>query len=787
MAVTYDQLQSWKPEQLDTAADQLNTARKSFQDQQDEMDAGKVPSTWIGEAATRAENRHRRLIADLNDMAAPLSQVINALDEAAASIKKAKDNAKHAHDDATGRGWKVTFSGGVQITDPSPDEDDPDKDKGTMQHLAQTIQEALTDAESAESDLVAVLNHATKGDYDGGDGTIEQASLPPELRNLPEDELIDKMLSNPGKYDGYVDALPDDVQTRLGKEISDRVDSTLNDDDYKISQEELDRLNSMLTAYTDDDTVAAGLYQDLGADGTVASISRIEEYLRMNSADGDSLNSLASNLRSGLASASNHPGFPAEQFGHDIVKYAGPSGVYLSREEEDALRDRYPNWGGTGGASVLTYLMKDHDLNGDLVLGAAEELDRFERADDPLMTAQQWYQHTGYSPLDTGSANGGWGDDPMAAIMGNLGDHPEQGYEFFNGEHGAERQDYYFDKRDWKADGYAGISELAEGVGTDPDLLEQHPEETTKLVSNFLDKVADSDGFNANDAKAASPHISNLLKFYTPAVDQALHFGEAEGGAHSGPYDGGPLFPDFDFYPEIYQNDLDSLMQVAVSTDEGAGNIAEGIGAFNQTKINNAAVLLAENPDDPNVRTQLQGAIQDSAALQGFAEYSVGEVEIENAQEKDARVQAFSDLVGEAAGFVPLPGADVVGELGSKAVSSAFTHGVEVGQGALTEHYGSNEGAAVADQNSRAAQGATNAQINAYLTMVKAGVIDDASVPDLWRGPDGELLTPSDIRPEDLSTYGQSAANGISGYATRFDISGPYEDQFRDYYGSVAG
>ena len=36
-------------------------------------------------------------------------------------------------------------------------------------------------------------------------------------------------------------------------------------------KEEADRLNSMLSAYTDDTTVAAGLYKDLGADGTVAS------------------------------------------------------------------------------------------------------------------------------------------------------------------------------------------------------------------------------------------------------------------------------------------------------------------------------------------------------------------------------------------------------------------------------------------------------------------------------------------------------------------------------------
>ncbi|MGY0540323.1 hypothetical protein ACW14X_22610 [Nocardioides sp. YJ-D4] len=776
MAVTYEQLQSWKPEDLDTAADQLNTARKSFQDQQDEMDAGKVPDTWVGEASTRAENRHRRLIADLNDIAAPLSQVINALDEAAASIKKAKDSAKHAYDDATGRGWKVSFSGGVQITDPSPDEKDPDKDKGTMQQLAQTIQDALTDAASADADLTAVLNHATKGDYDGGEGTIEQASLPPELRNLPEDELIDKMLSDPGKYDGYIDALPPDAQTRLGKEISDRLDSTLNDDDYKLSKEEADRLNSMLSAYTDDSTVAAGLYKDLGADGTVASMARIEEYLRMQMPDSGSVNTLASNLRSGLASASNDPGFPAEQFGHDIVKYAGPSGVYLSDDEQDALRDRYPNWGGTGGASVLTYLMKDHDLNGNLVLGAAEELDRFERADGALMDAKTWYQHTGHSPLDTGN-DGGWGDDPMAAIMGNLGDHPEQGYQFFTED--AERQKFYFNDRTWQADGYAGISQAAAGISTDPELVKQHPEGTAMIASRFVDYVANSEGFNAEDAKPASPYVSEILKNYMHSVDDALHARGEDGEA--GVYTSTPVaLGDIANSPRFFANDIESLLKVGASSQEGLVNLAEGVGTYQQSQINNAAYQIQQNPGDYRDGNVLSDVMQHSAYLNGAVEHAIGSVEIEGAANTDKQIQTFTSLVGDVAGMVPLPGTGAVGTVVEFGVGQAIDLATDKADG----HFANFEEAATDHANERAAASLNESRVNALDALVKSGVVELAPEHRERFFPEGQPVDLSKLSDEELGDLANLASNRyLNEYGMgSIEYQNAYGAAFREFY-----
>lgn len=195
MTVTYEKLQSWKPDGLSDAADKLNTLRKKLIDQQDEMDAGKPPDSWqTANSSEAARSRHKRLVEDLNDIAAPLSAVVAGLDSAASSLRSAKESAKTAYDGAIGKGWTVKFPGGtqVEIEDPTPPESTAPghrggrggatahPDQSTMDSYAQTISKALADATEAESELEGVLNTATSGGYDGGDGEIADA-VPPEI------------------------------------------------------------------------------------------------------------------------------------------------------------------------------------------------------------------------------------------------------------------------------------------------------------------------------------------------------------------------------------------------------------------------------------------------------------------------------------------------------------------------------------------------------------------------------------------------------------------------------
>ena len=268
-----------------------------------------------------------------------------------------------------------------------------------------------------------------------------------------------------------------------------------------------------------------------------------------------------------------------------------------------------------------------------------------------------------------------------------------------------------------------------------------------------------------------------------PAVDQALRNGEQDGDPGSAPFQL-DNFGKFDHYPELFRGDLDSLMQVAMGTDDGMTSIAEGVGTFQQTQINNAAVSLGLDPDDPGTRTQLRDVLERTSALQGFTEYSVGEVDIAEAESRDQQRQAYIDLVSEAAGLVPLPGAEQIGELGSKALDFGYGKVVELGTDAAGEHFASDAAGATDKAETRAEQGTDRVKINGFIALVDAGVIPRDEVPDIWYH-NGSMISPSDIKPEDMSQYTQSAMNGVSEYATNMDLETSYRDSFLDYYKSA--
>jgi hypothetical protein len=570
-----------------------------------------------------------------------------------------------------------------------------------------------------------------------------------------------------------VPSLPGPLKEALGRGLSDLLDGAVNDTDFDLDDRTVDRLDALLDAYGGDPTVASAMYRDLGADGTVATLGSIEAYLRTSGVDPDRLRELADDVRRGLSTASHAPGFDGDRYGRDLTRYAT---YQLDDGQRDAYQDRYPGYSGSG-ASILTYLMRDHSLSGDLVQGVAEQLDVLEHSDG-VIDARTWYSHNGYSPLTTDGDPGdwnGWYDDPMAAALGNLGDHPQNAYDFLTED--PSRQDFYFHDRSWEADGFAGVTELVDGLGTDPDLLQQHGAGTGEIVSRFLHGVATNDSFSVDHARGGSPYLADLMKHYTPAVDTALRYpGDATGPGVQDltkEYVG-----EMHDYPVVLSGDLDKLMQVAVSTDDGATSIAEGIGAYQQTQINNVAHALAAHPDDPQTMNELRDVVQGTAGLRGFAEHSVGAVEIADAQDHDARVQAFSDLVGEAAGMVPLPGAGLAGDV----IGAAWDHGVDLGTGALSDAYGHQADAVTATAEHRAELGATHVKVDAFLALAHAGVISQDDISKIWYDDSGSLISASDIPRGELGAYAQSAGDGMNNFVTNYDLEGAYKNEFISYY-----
>ena len=766
---TVSQVKEWNADHLGRIADELHTRRGALTDLADEVTAGRPPASWVGGASVYAEQDHDQLADRLTDQVAELNLVISALDTASGAVRSARTMLDDALARASSNGCTVSEDGRVESTRTYDDEDELADAQRVVDEIAQAVSDALATAVDADIELSAALWSASGSDVDARGGLGDQ-TLPDALRGLSTEEQVDYLLDHPDLANVLMPSLPGSLKDELGQGLSDLVDGTVNGDDG-LDGEAAERLSTVLDAYGSDSDIASAMYADLGADGTVASFAALDGSIYVGGGD-ERLSDLADDLRRTLGTASQDPQFDSRRFGEDLTRYATWS---LDDDQRDDYEDRYPNASGANGASVLTYLMGNDHLDGDLVEGVAVGLHDFEqlRGQDQ---AQAWYGWTGHSPLTADGEYDGWYDDPMAAALKNLGGHPDNTYSFLTDD--PDRQGYLFEERSWEADGFEGVSSMMAGLGTDADLRADHPEQQSELVSRFLHGTAENDSFSVDHAEAGSPHLAELLKHYMPSVDNALLYPSTsdDPGVHDFEAAGLGTLSD---QPRILTGDLDELMQVAVSTEDGATSVAEGIGGYQQTQINSLAQQLAEHPGDDGLETRLRGALENSSALRGFAEVSVGEVEIADAEEKDARIQAFSDLIGEAAGLVPLPGSGLAGE----ALSAVWEQGVDLGTGALTDAYGSNAEAATATAESRAEVGSTYVKIDAFLALAEAGVIPEAEIDDRWFDDSGSLISRSDIAPEDLGSYGSDAIGNMGSIATDHDISEAYKDAFVKYYG----
>lgn len=588
--------------------------------------------------------------------------------------------------------------------------------------------------------------------------------------------LLDTEGTGSASYTVAADTLRN-VQDLLGTELSHAVDGLGPDAD----DETIERVSTLLQRWQRDPEVMSAMFTELGPDGTVGAMSNISAAMGYGGAsDPEALQALAEQLRTGLSTASNAPGFPADSFGREIVRYS--VAPLLTQDEQLAFGEKYPM--GMNGANILTFLMQDTGYSDDFLLGAARTLDDFERmASDGPLDAQTWYGHNGHGPLDTGRDDLGY-DDPMAAIMHNFGENPQAGLTFFteSTEDGWNRQSHYFGDRTWESDDYAGIAHAMEGIGTDPTNLERHGEDTTALVSTFFHEIAGNEGFSPEDAKGASPYLADLMKFYMPAVDTALNYGDDTGTPTSLADFEVEHLGTFEHYPLLFKGDLESLMQVAMSTQGGTERIAEGIAAYQQTQVNNIAAELARDPGNIDLRNELTDTLAGRASLQGFAEHTVGRVDIDGAASRDAQRQAFLDALSSATSLVPLPGADAVGDATSKLIKYGFSESVRLGKDEVADAW-TNEAASVADDRAvRAEEGLRQVKIDTFLSLVESGVIPPEDVPSAWLDDRGRLIDTADIPEGQMPRYTQSAMDAVDQYISDSALDTTYKDQFLKFY-----
>lgn len=755
--LTYDQLMAWNPGKLSGIADRVNNGRKRMVDQQDELDAGKIPPDWTGAAAERARVRHRNLYDQINDLVAPAPVIIEALDHTAEVGKASQKQARAAREAIIGKGWKVesATSGTVLTSPPSEAEldgktqEEVDALENQVRELAQDLLDALQKADQAGMDLAAVFRNARRGTYDGGTGSLSQAGLPPELRGLSDEEIATRIVKDPETYEGYVDTLTPAQQKALGSAIAQEVETTF-DPDEEPTQGEVSRANQLMAMSGANSGVAAGLFGKLGASGTVDVMERIEQLMSTTQIQG--LDDAAGLVRSGLVSASHDSSFPDHYFGKQIGENASPS--------------------------VVAYLMKDHGYDGPFVLGAAEGFDPRDRnADQPVVL-------TTPSPL-LGDASGQVRIDPMGEIIDNLGDHPQEGLDFFADGTGEKRAAYYFGDRDWSHDGYATITEFAANVGTDPELAKQDPKDLAMFTSRFFDEIADNQGFTPEGAKEASPHMARILGSNLPSVTQSLESAGLGPGVyeHSLPFTG----PDGEILklqncPMINRNDLDQLMQVAVSTKDGADEIGQRIGFYQQSMLNTAA-------ESDGTATAIKDTIQSTAKLSGFAEYSAGQIAIDDAAEQDKHRKQMIDAINFGASILPIPGPgdDVAGGLAANAMDASIAKARDGMSAAALKDFASEAERATATADAAAASHLSDVKARSFYAMVEAGLIDITGDSQLDPDGDGKPTPLADLEDRYSADSAMAAIMANEGLMTAQDFKSAYEDPFGEYHNKGKG
>ena len=585
----------------------------------------------------------------------------------------------------------------------------------------------------------------------------------PELSTrLDLARLLDTHGAGVATYTTDADTLAN-TQQLLGKELADRV----NDIDEQTDPEDLKLLQEILGNRSTDVKVMSSMYRDLEPQGTARALSVLASIHSMYG--DDSPLDLAKTLRTGLATATKDPYFDGDTFGRDLTRWF--TAPLLDDDQQQWAMEHMP---GMNGAALMAFMMRDVNYGPEFLKGAADEMATFEKRMDEsgFMDARDWYSKNSMGGFMEGDA--AWAD-PMAEMMRAMSRQPEVGYEFIREPGNA---DYFFDKRDWSNDGYDGISALADRVSTDPDIYRAHPEEAATIASQFVDWTADSPGFNANDAKAASDSVSHLLSAYMPSMAAALDGGGDDGEPGTLPADLElPGYGELKHMPEFFRPDLVNMTGVAMSTEDGMSHLAGGVADYRQTQLNAVAAELAEHPNDGKLRSELQSAMLNDSELRAFTTKIAGDHEISDAHDTDKQRQFWTNLLAEGAKEIPIK---------PPVVGTIVEHGIDLGTDAVNNAW-ANTAKGVSDEwNVHAENGIGQMNYESYASLVHAGVVPMSEVPDSFKR-DHELLGWNDIPAGDRSSFGSRAADELSPWVPDELLENTYRSRFETFFDDPGG
>ena len=211
--------------------------------------------------------------------------------------------------------------------------------------------------------------------------------------------------------------------------------------------------------------------------------------------------------------------------------------------------------------------------------------------------------------------------------------------------------------------------------------------------------------------------------------------------------------------PEVNREHLESLMQVALSTEDGSNRIADGIANYRQGELQ-AFARSGEVMVQGQVNEELQRIMERSAQLEGYAQNVAGHLEIYDVATKQQRVAALTQMVSDAASLCPNTGVQAVGLVVS-----------HIEPGYLDD--------ALDHANEEAQVGIEGIQMTSVQSLIQAGLIPPPSSD--WMH-DGRPVSLRDIAASgDWQDYGSDADGALTGVLRMSDIKSEYQDPFKPW------
>lgn len=290
MSVTISVLLSWKPGSLSAIVTDLLSDQKALQNLEDDMRAARPTIDWVGDDADAARDSHDDLYDRAVDLAAETRGVAKGVDAAEVDMKKAKSDLKAAL--AVAQTNDITVNRQSLVLTWDSQAEDADVKKTKAEEVSRDLTDALSLATTADSDLARVLSTALVGGYDAK-GDLEDLGA---ANTMTDSQLAKWMLEHPGRGKSLLDALPEEVQQEVGKQMGSNLTTLAKDDD--LTQAEIDAYNKTLEAYADNKVVSTSLLNRVGPQGLTDLTANLSGQFRgdLDNTMQDELGDLQRNL-----------------------------------------------------------------------------------------------------------------------------------------------------------------------------------------------------------------------------------------------------------------------------------------------------------------------------------------------------------------------------------------------------------------------------------------------------------------------------------------------------------